>query len=395
MFAIFAARPESQTVQIQGHFELQFEAVREAFAALFDDPQERGAALCVQIGGETVLDLWAGTADKDGGEVWHSDTIANLFSCTKTFTAVTALQLVGEGKLNLDEAVARLWPEFAANGKQSVTLRQLLCHQAGLPALREILPAEALYDWQAMTRVLAAEEPWWTPGQGHGYAAITYGWLVGEMIRRADGRGPGESIAARISRPLGLDFHVGLADEEFHRVAHIARGKGNAGDEAAQRLLQTTMREPASMTARAFTNPPSIMTSTNKPEWRRMQQPAANGHGNARSLAGFYSGLLDGSLLDGDLLNELTREHSIGQDKTLLTQTRFGLGCMLDQPAVPNATFGLGAKSFGHPGAGGSVGFADPERDVAFGFVTNTLGPYVLMDPRAQGLVRVLGECLQ
>jgi CubicO group peptidase (beta-lactamase class C family) len=366
-----------------------------AIAALFDDPQERGAALCVQIRGETVLDLWAGTADKDGGEVWHSDTLANLFSCTKTFTAVTALQLVGEGKLNLDEPVARLWPEFAANGKQSITLRQLLCHQAGLPAIREILPAEALYDWQTMTRVLAAEAPWWTPGQGHGYAAITYGWLVGEMIRRADGRGPGESIAARISRPLGLDFHVGLADEEFHRVAHIARGKGNTGDEAAQRLLQTTMREPASMTARAFTNPPSIMTSTNKPEWRRMQQPAANGHGNARSLAGFYSGLLDGSLLDGDLLNELTREHSIGQDKTLLTQTRFGLGCMLDQPTVPNATFGLGGKSFGHPGAGGSVGFADPERDVAFGFVTNTLGPYVLMDPRAQRLVRVLGECLQ
>ncbi|MDH0747503.1 beta-lactamase family protein [Pseudomonas sp. GD03842] len=382
-------------MQIQGHFELQFETVREAFAALFDDPQERGAALCVQIGGETVLDLWAGTADKDGAEAWHSDTIANLFSCTKTFTAVAALQMVGEGKLDLDQPVSRLWPEFAAAGKQAITLRQLLCHQAGLPAIRNMLPAEALYDWDAMTRALAAEAPWWTPGRGHGYAAITYGWLVGEMIRRADGRGPGESIAARIARPLGLDFHVGLGDEEFHRVAHIARGKGNTGDDAAQRLLQATLREPTSMTARAFTNPPSIMTSTNKPEWRRMQQPAANGHGNARSLAGFYSGLLDGSLLDAELVNELTREHSVGQDKTLLTQTRFGLGCMLDQPSVPNATFGLGGKAFGHPGAGGSVGFADPERDVAFGFVTNTLGPYVLMDPRAQRLVRALGECLQ
>lgn len=382
-------------MQIQGHFELQFEAVREAFAALFDDPQERGAALCVQIGGETVLDLWAGTADKDGTEVWHSDTIANLFSCTKTFTAVAALQMVGEGKLNLDEPVARLWPEFAAVGKQSITLRQLLCHQAGLPAIHHMLPAEALYDWQAMTGALAAEEPWWTPGQGHGYAAITYGWLVGELIRRADGRGPGESIAARIARPLGLDFHVGLPDEEFHRVAHIARGKGNVGDEAAQRLLQALMREPTSMTARAFTNPPSIMTSTNKPEWRRMQQPAANGHGNARSLAGFYTALLDGSLLDAELINELTREHSVGQDQTLLTQTRFGLGCMLDQPSVANATFGLGGKSFGHPGAGGSVGFADPVRDVAFGFVTNTLGPYVLMDPRAQRLARAVAECLQ
>jgi CubicO group peptidase (beta-lactamase class C family) len=193
---------------------------------------------------------------------------------------------------------------------------------------------------------------------------------------------------------LDLDFHVGLADEEFHRVAHIARGKGNVGDAAAQRLLQVTMREPTAMTTRAFTNPPSIMTSTNKPEWRRMQQPAANGHGNARSLAGFYSGLLDGSLLEADMLEELTREHSVGMDKTLLTQTRFGLGCMLDQPQVANATFGLGPRAFGHPGAGGSIGFADPEYDVAFGFVTNTLGPYVLMDPRAQKLVRVLSDCL-
>lgn len=381
-------------MQIQGHFKLQFEAVREAFAALFDNPQERGAALCIQIGGETVVDLWAGTADKDGAQAWHSDTILNLFSCTKTFTAVTALQLVAEGKLALDAPVAQYWPEFAAAGKQSITLRHLLSHQAGLPALRDLLPPEALYDWPRMTAALAAETPWWPPGTGHGYAAITYGWLVGELLRRADHRGPGESIMARVARPLGLDFHVGLPDEEFHRVAHIARGKGNVGDEAAQRLLQVTMREPEAMATRAFTNPPSVLTSTNKPEWRRMEQPAANGHGNARSLAGFYAGLLDGSLLEPELLAELTREHSLGMDKTLMTPTRFGLGCMLDQPKVANATFGLGAGAFGHPGAGGSVGFADPEHDVAVGFAVNTLGPYVLMDPRAQHLVRVLRACL-
>ena len=381
-------------MQIQGHYELQFEAVREAFAGLFDDPQERGAALCIQVGGETVVDLWAGSADKDGEQAWHSDTIANVFSCTKAFTAVTALQLVGEGKLQLDAPVARYWPEFAAAGKEAITLRQLLCHQAGLPAIRELLPAEALYNWQTMVDTLAAEAPWWTPGTAHGYAAITFGWLVGELIRRADGREPGTSIVARTARPLGLDFHIGLADEAFHRVAHVARGKGVMGDEAAQRLLQVTMREPQALSTRAFTNPPSVLTSTNKPEWRRMQQPAANGHGNARSLAGFYAGLLEGSLLEAELLDELTREHSIGQDLTLLTQTRFGLGVMLDQPNVPNATFGLGRRAFGHPGAGGSVGIADPEYDVAFGFVTNTLGPYVLMDPRAQKLVRVLATCL-
>ncbi len=381
-------------MQVQGYFDLRFEAVKEAFAALFDDPQERGMALCVQIGGETVLDIWAGTADKDGQQAWHSDTILNLFSCTKTFTAVTVLQLVGEGKLELDAPVARYWPEFAAAGKEKITLRHLLSHQAGLPALRQMLPAEALYDWQAMTSALAAETPWWALGEGHGYAPITYGWLVGEVLRRVEGRGPGESIVARTAKPLGLDFHVGLADEDFERVAIISRGKGNFGDAAAQRLLKTMMSEPAAMSTRAFTNPPSIMTSTNKPEWRRMQQPAANGHGNARSLAGFYSGLLDGQLLESELLAELTREHAVGEDKTLLTHTRFGLGCMLDQPAVANATYGMGPRAFGHPGAGGSIGFADPEREVAFGFVTNNLGPFVLMDPRAQKLARLLADCL-
>ncbi|MDR7024865.1 serine hydrolase domain-containing protein [Pseudomonas peli] len=381
-------------MQIQGYFDLKFEALRDAFAALFDEPQERGMALCVQVGGETVVDLWAGVADKEGQQAWHSDTILNLFSCTKTFTAVTALQLVGEGKLELDAPVASYWPEFAAAGKDKITLRHLLSHQAGLPALREMLPAEALYDWHAMTTALAAEQPWWPLGEGHGYAPITYGWLVGEVLRRVEGRGPGESIVARTAKPLGLDFHVGLADEEFDRVAIISRGKGNFGDAAAQRLLKTMMSEPAAMSTRAFTNPPSIMTSTNKPEWRRMQQPAANGHGNARSLAGFYSGLLDGQLLESELLAELTREHAVGEDKTLLTRTRFGLGCMLDQPEVANATYGMGPRAFGHPGAGGSIGFADPERDVAFGFVTNNLGPFVLMDPRAQKLARLLADCL-
>ncbi|WP_394559074.1 serine hydrolase domain-containing protein [Aquipseudomonas alcaligenes] len=381
-------------MQIQGHFDLRFEALKDAFVELFDDPQERGAALCVQIGGETVVDIWAGTADKDGAEAWHTDTILNLFSCTKTFAAVAALQLVEQGKLELDAPVARWWPEFAAAGKERVTLRQLLSHRAGLPALRAQLPAEALYDWQQMTTALAAEQPWWTPDEAHGYSPITYGWLVGELLRRVEGRGPGETIAARIAQPLGLDFHVGLAEAEFPRVAHIARKKGEMGDAAAQRLFKCMMSEPTSLTTRAFANPPSILTSTNKPEWRLMQQPAANGHGNARSLAGFYAALLDGRLLESELLGEMTREHSCGEDRTLLTSTRLGLGCMLDQADVANATYGLGRKSFGHPGAGGSVGFADPEREVAFGFVTNSLGPYVLMDPRAQKLARALGQCL-
>ncbi|TCD23936.1 class A beta-lactamase-related serine hydrolase [Pseudomonas sp. IC_126] len=381
-------------MQVQGYFDLRFEAVKDAFSDLFEQTQQRGAAVCVKVGGETVVDLWAGVADNAGEQVWQSDTLVNLFSCTKTFTAVAALQLVGEGKLQLDEPVARVWPEFAANGKQAITLRQLLSHQAGLPAIRQSLPPEALYDWEAMIKALAAEAPWWTPGDGHGYAAITYGWLLGELIRRADGREPGEAIVARTVRPLELDFHLGLADAEFDRVGYLTRQKNNFGDAAAQRMLKALTGDPQSLTARAFTNPPSIMNSANKPEWRRMVQPAANGHGNARALAGFYDGLLRGELLDYELLTEMTREHCIGEDRTLLSRTRFGLGCWLDQPDVENATFGAGAGAFGHPGAGGCVGFADPQRDLAFGYVTNTLGPYVLMDPRAQTLARAVNACL-
>lgn len=379
---------------LNGHCDPRFTPVADAFSALFEDPQERGAALCIQVGGETVVDLWAGSAGKEPGQDWQADTLLNLFSCTKTFAAVAALQLVGEGRLDLDAPVARYWPEFEQAGKQGITVRQFLCHRAGLPAIREPLAPEALYDWDTMTAALAGETPWWTPGAEHGYAPITYGWLIGEVIRRVDGREPGAAIVERTAKPLGLDFHIGLDDREFHRVAHIARGKGNLGDAAAQRLLRTMMTDAAALSTRAFTNPPSVLTSTNKPEWRRMSQPAANGHGNARSLAGFYDGLLQGRLLDEALLAELTREHAVGEDRTLLTCTRFGLGCMLDQPSVTNATYGLGPQAFGHPGAGGSIGFADPERELAFGFVVNTLGPYVLMDPRAQRLARLAGDCL-
>lgn len=387
-------RQEKLNVQIQGYFDLRFEALKDCFQGLFEDGGQRGAALCVMIGGETVVDLWAGIADNAGEQAWHSDTLVNLFSCTKTLAAVAAMQLVDEGRLQLDAPIARLWPEFAANGKQDITLRQLLSHQAGLPAIRQPLPAEALYDWERMAAALAAEQPWWTPGDGHGYAAITYGWLLGELIRRADGREPGEAIIARIARPLNLDLHIGLDAAEDHRVAYLTRQKNNLGDAASQRLLKEMMGDPQSLTARAFCNPPSVMNSANKPEWRRMTQPAANGHGNARSLAGFYQGLLSGELLDPMLLTEMTREHSIGEDRTLLTRTCFALGCWLDQPDVANATFGMGAGAFGHPGAGGCIGFADPQRELAFGFVTNSLGPYVLMDPRAQRLAQVAKTCL-
>ncbi len=380
-------------MQVQGYFDLRFEATKEVFAAQFATHGQRGGALCVKVGGETVLDLWAGVADEVGEHAWQTDTLVNLYSCTKTFTGVAALQLVAEGKLELDTPLAQLWPEFAAHGKAGITLRQVLSHRAGVVALRKPLPAAALFDWTTMTTALAAEAPWWTPGTEQGYAPLAYGWLLGEIIRRVDGVEPGRAIVARVAEPLGLDFHLGLSAEDMSRVAYLTRGRNDFGDEAALRLMKAMQREPESLTGRAFNNPPGLMNSGNKPEWQRFTQPAANGHGTARALAGFYDALLHGRLLEPDLLAEMTREHSIGEDRTLLAHTRFGLGCWLDQP-LANATFAMGPQSFGHPGAGGCLGFADPERAVAFGYVTNTLGPYVLMDPRAQALARSIQACL-
>lgn len=361
---------------------------------IFDDPQERGAALCLRLGGETVVDIWAGYADRVEQRPWQRDTLVNVFSCTKPFAAVLALQLAEEGKLQLDAPMASYWPEFAVAGKENISLRQVLSHRSGLSAIHRQLPAQAMYDEAGMARVMAAETPWWPPGQAHGYAPLTYGWLLAEPLRRLEGCSPGVSLARRISQPLGLDFHLGLEDREFSRVADISRAKGRSGDAATQRMLHGLLKEPESLTARAFSSPPGAMTHCNEPQWRRLEQLAASGHGNARSLAGFYAALLDGSLLDSQALEEMVQEYACGEDLCLRTSTRLGLGCMLEQFDVDNASYGAGPMAFGHPGVGGSCGFADPERELAFGFVTNTLGPYVLMDPRMQSLARTALSCL-
>lgn len=382
-------------MQIQGYFDVRFETVRDEFEQLFTrkNPQ-RGGALCVKVGGETVLDLWAGQRDATENAVWETDTLVNVFSCTKAFTSVAMLQFVEEGKIALDDPVANVWPEFAAAGKEWITLRELLCHRAGLPAISQPLPESALYNWSELTQALANQQPWWEPGTEQGYAAITFGWLLGELIQRLDNLPAGEAIMRRTAQVAGADFYLGVPEDQDHRVARLERGRNDFGDAAAQRLLKAFTQEPDSITAQAFNNPPGIMQSAGKAEWRRHAQPAANGHTNARGLADFYEALRIGRLLSDELLREALTEHSCEDDLTLLTRTRFGLGLWLDQPTVENATFAMGAQSYGHPGAGGSIGFVDPEREVSFGFVTNTLGPYVLMDPRAQGLAKAVAECL-
>ena len=385
--------------QVQGYFDPRFETVRELFAQQQSDPQARGAALCVTVGGDTVLDLWHGVMDKDNSQVWEQDTLVNVFSCTKPLGAVALLQQVQAGRIDLDDALADIWPEFAQAGKQDITLRQILSHRSGLSAVSAPLAPEALFDWQAMTSALAAQEPWWTPDAEHGYAPLTYAWLRGEPLRRLTGQMPGDYLGEHICQPLGMDFHVGVADQDLPRIAHVSRLRNQSGDDYA-RALFSSMGDPRGLAFNAFANPSSLQTSTNRPEWQQAQILAANGTGNARSLARFWQlmahdGSLDGvQLLGADLVRLMRQEHSVGMDRTLLCPTRFGLGVMLEQQ-WQGGSFGMGANAFGHPGAGGALGCADPDARVGFGYVTNTMGPYVLTDPRAGDLSREIYRCLR
>lgn len=385
--------------QVQGYFDPRFESVRQLFAEQQSDPQARGAALCVTVGEDTVLDLWHGVTDKDNSQVWEQDTLVNVFSCTKPLGAVALLQQVQAGRIGLDDALADIWPEFAEAGKQQVTLRQILSHRSGLSAISAPLAPEALFDWQAMTAALAAQQPWWTPGESHGYAPLTYAWLLGEPLRRLTGQMPGDYLREQLCQPLGMDFHVGVADADLPRIAHVSRLRNQYGDEYA-RALFAAMGDAEGLSWKAFANPSSLQNSTNKREWQQAQILAANGTGNARSLARFWQVMAHGGqlgearLLDAELVALMRREHSAGLDRTLRCPTRFGLGVMLEQD-WQGGSFGMGANAFGHPGAGGALGFADPDAQVGFGYVTNTMGPYVLTDPRAGELSRAVYRCLQ
>ena len=210
---------------IQGTFEPGFAPVVQMLQDMLQQPEQRGAALCVYQHGQRVIDVWAGVVDRAGRQPWQGDTLVNVFSSGKPVLAVVVLQLVAEGRLQLDAPVSSYWPEFAQAGKQAITLRQLLSHRSGLSAIGEPLPPAALFDWQRMVQALEQQQPWWTPGKAHGYAPMTYGWLLGELVRRVDGCMPGAAIAQRIAGPLGLEFYVGLGEAQLKRVSDVSRIK--------------------------------------------------------------------------------------------------------------------------------------------------------------------------
>ncbi|MCA9502859.1 MAG: beta-lactamase family protein [Spirochaetaceae bacterium] len=406
---------------VHGHCDPRFAKVREVFTKRIADGKEIGAAIAFTLDGEPVVDLWGGYYAEGQGaseREWERDTLVNTYSTTKGMTAICAHRLVEQGRLDLDAPVADYWPEFAQAGKAEVPVRWLLSHRVGLPAIRRDMPHGSLYDWDAMCAALAESEPWWTPGTRHGYHPVTFGHLVGEVVRRIDGRSLGRFFREEVALPLDADFHIGLSESEDHRVSDLigtlapTRAQRDAADRAAARgsaadgsrtdaesasrgaddaakadsaspaaapsSFLRDMSDPTTMVGRAFNNPWMRANDMNTRAWRAAEIPAANGHGTARALARIYGALARGGEVDGvrvlerESIERARTEQSAGPDATLGgLPMRYGLGFMLRSPVMPLSP---SPAAFGHPGAGGSIGMADPEAKVGFGFTMNRMG---------------------
>jgi len=390
---------------VEGHCDARFAPIRDIFEASFANGEELGAAIAFCLDGELVVDLWGGHRDVAKTQPWTRDTLVNVYSTTKGMTALCAHQLVERGLLDLDAPVAKYWPEFAAQDKGAIPVRWLLSHQAGLPAVRKPLTQETLYDWDAMAAALAEQEPWWEPGTRHGYHALTFGFLVGEVIRRVSGQSVGAFFRENVAGPLGADFHIGLAAKNdahtsdlFGSMAPPSPAKDGPVIPGALGQFLRDMTDPTTMAGAAFNNPAGRNDRVNTREWRAAEIPAANGHGTATALARIYGALARGGRLGGVRLLEAASierartEQAFGPDAVLGgLPMRFGLGFMLRQDFMPISP---NANAFGHPGAGGSIGMADPDAKVGFGYVMNKMKLGLVGGPGAFAVLRKFFELL-
>lgn len=372
----------SDAVPIFGTCDARFEGVRRIFEQNLASGVDLGSAVAFTLDGETVVDLWGGHIDLKRTCEWQRDTIVNTASTTKGMTSICVHQLIEQHKLELDAPVARYWSEFAARDKETLPVRWLLSHQAGLPAVSKPLPEGALYDWETMTSALADQKPWWEPGTRHGYHALTFGFLVGELVRRVSGKTVGNYFRENVAGPLQADFHIGLPPEEEARVSDIHGSPIPAPGELPQFLMDGPLGDflrdigdPATMTGAAFGNPRLELDAMNSHVWRTAEIPAANGHGTAHALARIYGALARGGEVDGvrilekETIERAIEEQANGPDAVLGgLPMRFGLGFMLRQDLIPLSP---NPRAFGHPGAGGSIGMADPDAKVGFGYVLN------------------------
>ena len=381
--------------QLSGTYDQRFASVAEYFVENFSHRDEVGASVCLTFEGETVVDLWGGTADSQNKAPWTEDTMSVVYSSTKGAVALAAHALIDAGELDLDQSVSHYWPEFACAGKESATVRMMLNHSAGVPCIREPLRDDGCCDWEYMTAQVAAEEAYWKPGT-HGYHMMTFGWTVGELIRRVAGQSLGTFFRQAVAAPAEADFWIGLPETEEARVARMIRPKLVKGAPIGE-FTQALMQDKTSIQHLAFFNNGGY--NPNSRACHAAEIGGGGGIGNARGLARIYAASAnEGAYNNHQFLktDSIARMCEVscagGEDATLLLPTRFGLGFMKSmdnryrQP-VDRSSAILGATAFGHVGAGGSIGFADPAAHISFGYVMNQMGPGILLNERGQGLV--------
>jgi CubicO group peptidase (beta-lactamase class C family) len=377
--------------EVHGYALAGYEPVRDAFAANFDRHREVGAACSLYRRGRRVVDLWGGLADPSTGRPWREDTLALVFSATKGVTAICVHRLAERGEIDLDAPLADVWPEFAARGKGAITPRQVLCHRAGLAAVDGELTLAQVLAWDPVVAKIAAQAPNWEPGSAHGYHARSFGWILGELVRRVTGRSLGTWLADEIAKPLGLELWIGLPQRLLPRTARILPPEG--GSDRVAELLGSS-----SLSVRVMNGPSDLFRYDemwNRPEILAAEMPSSNGVADARSLARLYAaviGLVDGvRLLAPATLSAACIPHSEGPDRVILVPSRFGAGFGLPPFLSP----ACGARAFGHAGAGGSLAFADPDAEIGFGYVMNEMRFEPHGDPRATSLVEAVYRSLR
>ncbi|WP_326834011.1 serine hydrolase domain-containing protein [Amycolatopsis rhabdoformis] len=381
---------DETAVTLHGTCEPGFEAVQRAFVENISERDELGAAFAVVVRGEVVVDLWAGWADPDRTTPWRPDTLTNVWSTTKGMTALCAHLLADAGELDLDAPVARYWPEFAAEGKGEIPVRWLLSHRSGVVGvgLERPVTIEELYDWDHITGLLAAQAPLFPPGSASGYHALSFGFLVGEVVRRVSGQGVDEFFAAQVAGPLDADFSIGVREADLGRCSTLVEPVLTPEMTTA---LTEAFANAGPIALAAMVNPRPEGHHANDPAWRRAVLPALNGHGTARALATVYGALADGRLLSPAALARARAGQGQEVDLVAGVPNEWTLGYCLGSDTH---SFGPNPAAFGHDGLGGSAGGADPEAGVGFGYVMNRMGPLLRDDPRKMALVEATFESL-
>ena len=384
----------NEVIEVAGWTDPAFAPVVDAFGENFRARGDVGGACAVYAGGRPVVDIWGGLADASTARPWSADTVALVFSTTKGATAICSHMLVQRGALDVDAPVARYWPEFGAGGKGGITVRQVLGHRAGLAHVDGELTLDEVLAWDPVVEAIAAQEPNWEPGTAHGYHMRSFGWIVGEIIRRVDGRAPGRVFADEVAAPLGLDFWIGLPESEDPRVARMVPPAPPEDPEA--RALVEQLTGPDTFLGKVMAGPSGLFAYDDMWNTRPLhaaELPSSNGIGDARAVARMYAatvGDVDSvRLLEPSTVAIACEVQSDGPDKVIMYPMRFGLGFIL-----PPGLGSTGPRAFGHPGAGGSLGFADPDVGLGFGYVMNRmeLGPSA--PARASALVAAVYDCL-